>query len=314
MPLDSLLQLIGTLRTRIDNHRNALRKSEAMTRYALIDPFLRELGWNTDNPEQVIPEYRSDKGSADYALIGEGKPVVIVEAKKLDTPLPDVREQGIQYCVKEGIEHFTVTDGRCWEIFETHKPVPIADKLVTSFDLEKESASEVCLKALALWRQSVQAGQIIAGQAPVASFSTTPSKIKSGGHPDSDGMLPSGNFDWQSLSALDVQKGDARPVGIQLPDGSTAELKAWRGVLLESIRWLLAKNQLKTTDVPFQIAGRYLIATSPVHPNCTPMKSPKQVDNYFVEANFSARDCIAHALRAIEHTGQDPTAIKVRFS
>ena len=37
MPLEDLLELVGTLRDRIDEHGNELRQSEALTRYALID-------------------------------------------------------------------------------------------------------------------------------------------------------------------------------------------------------------------------------------------------------------------------------------
>lgn len=101
MPLESLLKLVETLRQRIDEHGNALRQSEALTRYSLIDPLLRELGWDTDDPALVIPEYRSGGGRADYALLSEGKPAVMVEAKSLGTspsgrgPLP--RHQLLPY-------------------------------------------------------------------------------------------------------------------------------------------------------------------------------------------------------------------------
>ncbi len=57
MPLESLLELVQTLSNRIDLHGPALRQSEALTRYALIDPLLRELGWDTEDPDMVIPEY-----------------------------------------------------------------------------------------------------------------------------------------------------------------------------------------------------------------------------------------------------------------
>ena len=70
MPLESLLELVKTLSSRIDQHGPALRQSEALTRYALIDPLLRELGWDTSDPGMVIPEYRvsEQSNSADYAL------------------------------------------------------------------------------------------------------------------------------------------------------------------------------------------------------------------------------------------------------
>ena len=59
MPLESLLTLVEKLRERIDDHAPLLRQNEALTRYTLIDPLLRELGWDTENPTLVIPEYKS---------------------------------------------------------------------------------------------------------------------------------------------------------------------------------------------------------------------------------------------------------------
>ena len=160
MPLESLLELVETLRVRIDTHGSALRQSEALTRYALIDPLLRELGWDTSDPDMVVPEYRSGAGSADYALLSSGSPAMMVEAKKLGTPLQGVLTQGIGYCITEGIEYFSVTDGQRWEVYETHKPVPIDEKRIASWDLKDTSLGEVCLKVLALWRPSVQSGYI----------------------------------------------------------------------------------------------------------------------------------------------------------
>lgn len=83
MPLDELLGTVERLRGRIGEHGQSLRKSETLTRYALIDPLLRELGWDTSNPDQVVPEYPSSGGRADYALLAEGTPRMMVEAKKL---------------------------------------------------------------------------------------------------------------------------------------------------------------------------------------------------------------------------------------
>ena len=174
MPLENLLTLIEKLQERIDSHDDALKKNEMLTRYALIDPLLRELGWDTEDPDMVVPEYRSGGGSADYALFSNGKPVIMLEAKKLDRSLNDAIGQGIQYCLVEGTEYFVVTDGRRWEIYETHKPVPIDDKRIVQFDLKDPSAADACLKALALWRPSVISGQIAVGETPVIGLPEKP--------------------------------------------------------------------------------------------------------------------------------------------
>ena len=139
-----------------------------MTRYALIDPLLRELGWDTSDPAMVAPEYISGSGSADYALLSNGSPAMMVEAKKLGTPLQDsVILQVLNYCQMEGTKHFAITDGVRWSIYDTHKPVPMNEKRVAEFNLINQPPIEFCLKALSLWRQSVQSGYVAPGNSPV---------------------------------------------------------------------------------------------------------------------------------------------------
>ena len=168
MPLENLQSLIETLKERIAAHGTALRGSEALTRYVLIDPLLRGLGWDTADPAMVIPEYKSGNGRADYALLGnDGNPGMMVEAKSLGSSLRDAAlSQGIQYCLEKGTKYFTLTDGNCWEIYETHRPVPIDAKRVVAFNLDRQPAAEVCLQALALWRPSLESGRAFTGRAP----------------------------------------------------------------------------------------------------------------------------------------------------
>ena len=58
MLLESLLECVNEIRECIEAHGPSLRRSEAQTRYALIDPLLRELGWDTQDPNLVVPEYK----------------------------------------------------------------------------------------------------------------------------------------------------------------------------------------------------------------------------------------------------------------
>ena len=134
MLLDELYQTIEKLNGRMETHRDKLSQSEALTRNALVDPLLRSLGWDTEDPALVMPEYKLGSGFADYALLSDGKPVIVIEAKKLGLPLDDAASQGIHYCVNDGIKYFAVTDGRKWDVYETHRPVPLFDKKIVSFD------------------------------------------------------------------------------------------------------------------------------------------------------------------------------------
>ena len=222
MLLESLLECVSKVRECIETHGPSLRRSEAQTRYALIDPLLRELGWNTQDPALVVPEYQSGKVRADYALLSGGRPAMMVEAKSLDTPLGDVVRQGIGYCLEEGTPHFAVTDGRHWEVYETHRPVPIGEKRIVSFDLKGQSPTEVCLQALALWRPAVQSGHVAPGQAPVASLTPEEPVI-----PDTQPPPVVDEHEWQPLSGLNPEPGTTRPLEIRYPDDTRSTLGPW---------------------------------------------------------------------------------------
>jgi len=63
-----IVELVNKLRSKIEKHGDLLQNNETLTRYALIDPLLRALGWDTEDPEQVVPEFTTEAGRPDYAL------------------------------------------------------------------------------------------------------------------------------------------------------------------------------------------------------------------------------------------------------
>ena len=56
--LDELVDVIETLKSRINEHRSVLQGNEAQTRLSLIDPLLRALGWDTADPALVTAGVR----------------------------------------------------------------------------------------------------------------------------------------------------------------------------------------------------------------------------------------------------------------
>ncbi len=294
MPLESLLTLVEKLRERIDVHGPALRQNEALTRYVLIDPLLRELGWDTENPTLVIPEYKGVGGSADYALFNDDKPLMIVEAKKLDTSLRNekVLTQGLAYCQRQGTRYLSVTDGRRWEIYETHKLASIDEKRIVEFDLKSQAAAEVCLKALALWEIRVS-------------------------NDVANGRLSSDEQKWQPLSKLNPQRGSRPPIEVRFPDGSDVRIKAWRWLLVEVVRWLINNRHLTQSHCPIlktPRSKRYTVSTQAVHSDKKQFTSPARVESLYIETNTSSRGIAKGCRTVIERVGQDPAQFKVRFS
>ena len=306
MLLDSLLELVETLRDRVEKHGDELRKSEPLTRYALIDPMLQELGWNTDDPTQVVPEYRSKAGKADYALFGQGdQPTIIVEAKHLGASLPDAVSQVINYCMQDGFEYFAVTDGARWELYETHRRGNLTEKMVTSLDVRGVGA-EVCLKALALWRPSVESGYVAAGNPPVVGPVVPPPPPP-----------PPDDHEWQPLSELNPKLGTAPPAAVRFPDGSTASATTWNSLLAGVVRWLVMGSHIKVSHCPIALPDakeRCLVNVRPVHPSGRDFVFREQVGQFYVEKHADTKQTVRGARFIAEHVGQDPSQFKVRFS
>ncbi len=316
MPLESLLELVETLRSRIQLHGDALRGSEALTRYALIDPLLRELGWDTSDPAMVAPEYSlSGGGRADYALLTDGKPAMMVEAKKLGEDLHDkARDQGILYCIDTGTAYFAISDGARWEIYETHKAVPIDQKRVVEFDLASQPPAGSCLSALALWRASVQSGYVAAGAEPIVEAIEEPVTQPAGvTSPPTIITLPPG--DWRLLTT--IESGEGKPTEMLFPDGGRAALKNWNSLPTESAIWLSSRDLLNTAHCPVESLGRskrYLVNTEPVHSDGKAFINQRRIaSGLYLELNYNAASLINNAKAIINHVGQDPAQFKVRF-
>ena len=112
---------------------NAWREDQ--TRYAIIDPIIRALGWNTADPKECFVEYpmkddEANSGYADYALfegcnikdiIGRNvPPSVLIEAKSLRASLDAHTKQLSWYIatanMTEGVG--VLTNGNEWRLYD----------------------------------------------------------------------------------------------------------------------------------------------------------------------------------------------------
>ena len=68
--------------------------TEEATKTSLVQPFMQMLGYDIFDPTEVVPEYTADVGTkrgekVDYALMRDGKPIVLIEAKRYGVRLRD---------------------------------------------------------------------------------------------------------------------------------------------------------------------------------------------------------------------------------
>ncbi|MEM0349102.1 MAG: hypothetical protein QXE96_03175 [Candidatus Caldarchaeum sp.] len=290
MPLQELVSLIEQLKNRIRTYQKDLQSSEALTRYVLIDPLLRALGWDTEDPRLVRPEVSTQAGRPDYALFQNGQRLAFVGAKPLGKQ-EDLLQQ-ISYCVSEGVRYFIATDGSRWEVYDTSIQKPLQEKKIVDWDIQSMDAGEVVRRAFAIMRY---AG--INGPAQKSIITDITEKITqpTGGTP---------------LSDFSPKLGDRlKYTKIIFPDGKSYQLKWWRDILTAAVEWLDSTGKLPQPPIKTGEGTTYLVNIRPVHENGEPFRSKRAVGKLFVETNYNIRDIVKHAVRLLELSGVSPREV-----
>ncbi len=117
---------------------------EQNTKAALIEPVLRALGWDVEDPEEVWREYRRwpVDNPVDYALMILRTPRLFVEAKALGENLDDPKwaSQIMGYAVVAGVQWVVLTNGDEYRIYNSHAAVPVEEKLFRTIGITDETA------------------------------------------------------------------------------------------------------------------------------------------------------------------------------
>ena len=103
--------------------------NEAQTKATLIDPYLELLGYDTKDPEDVRHEMSADINKSkrsekvDYALIRNGEPWMLIEAKTASKPLKGAEppDQLLRYVRAKLVRYAALTNGRTWRWFRRSK-------------------------------------------------------------------------------------------------------------------------------------------------------------------------------------------------
>lgn len=115
--IDKLIQFSK----RADKIKDELNTEEA-TKNALIMPFFQLLGYDVFNPFEFIPEYVADvcskKGEkVDYAIMIDGKPTILVEAKSVTDTLLNHDAQLYRYFTATEAKFAILTNGVTYKFF-----------------------------------------------------------------------------------------------------------------------------------------------------------------------------------------------------
>jgi predicted type IV restriction endonuclease len=130
--MSSLASTLQEVRQRI---ARAAKKplNEQNTKATLIEPVLRKLGWDVEDIEEVVREFKvkSRDKPVDYGLLVLRTPKLFVEAKPLGENLDDRKWAGqiMGYASVAGVEWIVLTDGNEYRIYNALAPIAVDDKL-----------------------------------------------------------------------------------------------------------------------------------------------------------------------------------------
>lgn len=305
--LAGLIGLVESLQKKIDNKSGI--NNEMTTRYSLIDPVLRGLGWDTEDPSMVVPEYRSGAFSADYALFNDkDKPTVIIEAKKLGEPLESAAEQAINHCMMKGIRYFAVTDGDRWRVYESHKVAELRDKLIQEFNISSMKPADVCVKMLVLWHRNIGMQSVAVPEPHTQpAFSLPTSDVDTG---RTDTPYPTS---WKSITSLTYTKGDSSPTQIKFPDGSTANIKPWVDILVQTATWLIKNDYIIKDHCPIKGGRtRFIMSTRPTHGNKKPFQNKLKIRGLYLERNYDPKNVLDMSKLLVKHARLDPQKFELK--
>lgn len=116
-----LIDQLKMLSKRVDTLREQIQTEEA-TKTSLIMPFFQILGYDVFNPLEFVPEYTADVGikkgeKVDYAILTDGVPTILVEAKWCGAPLEKYGSQLFRYFATTKAKFGILTNGIEYRFF-----------------------------------------------------------------------------------------------------------------------------------------------------------------------------------------------------
>ena len=299
--MEKLIKAIQTLNERINAYGTDLSNNETMTRYALIDPLLRELAWDLSNPGEVVPEDggAGRGGRTDYTMRKNGEDIMIIEAKKLDESLDKHINRLVDYVRQRNVRYGVLTNGQRWRMYDS-RATTITPAM--EFDIT-EPEGVVISKAVKLHR-SVIHQEISPKQGGRAA---DPRDRK----PEEESHGPKRAI---PLSKIKHRTHMPHPEMLVLPDGSQTNLSSWTSMIIGVAEWLVSKNYLNESHCPVTTGPKNAIFnTHPFHQNQKKFKSTKKIGRFYLHTWLSSRNAILHSIKLIETAGQKPSAVACVF-
>ncbi|HEX8348990.1 MAG TPA: type I restriction endonuclease, partial [Hymenobacter sp.] len=136
-----LIDQLSNLASRAQKQLTHIQTEEA-TKTALVMPFINALGYNVFDPTEVVPEFICDIGTKkgekiDYAIMRDGKPIILIECKHVGSDLNiNHASQLFRYFHVTEARIAILTNGLIYRLFtDLEQPNKMDERPFLEFDL-----------------------------------------------------------------------------------------------------------------------------------------------------------------------------------
>ena len=324
MALDSLQRVIEKLQKTIEAHRGYLDENETRTRQVLIDPLLRKLGWDVSNPNIVQLEYDVRKERADYALMSKGKPLVVVEAKRLGTDLDDRIMQVLNYANVGGFPYMILTDGDKWEMYRVFEQATLEERLLMKLELSQQPADKNASQAWAMRKPNLTSKKPVFDP-PKSLFGHQRRRSYQSKEPVFDPPKRASKRDKSpkppGRKSYSFDSGKryppfTKPMWLKIGNDVDKEVRVWRDVIHEVVVWLVDEERLSISDCPILIGKwTFIDREGAVNRDGTPVKNPQKLPNGLIlqRSNTTTHGQWDSLRKLLDQFNVDPSQIQVFY-
>ncbi len=146
------IEQITQFSKRIEHIKDNIWTEEA-TKTSIILPFFQMLGYDVFNPFEFVPEYTADTGikkgeKVDYAILNDGEPLILIEAKSANTELTAKHmNQLLRYFMVTKAKFGILTNGIIYRFYsdleEANKMDIVPFFEFNLFDIKKDKVEEL---------------------------------------------------------------------------------------------------------------------------------------------------------------------------
>ncbi len=312
--LSEFICLIERLRERAEKHRDYLANNEAATRACLVDPVLRLLGWDVSDPEQVCVEYKVEGKSADYALMRDGKPLILIEAKSLGAKLKDDFWQLAVYAAKTGAVLGVMTNGDEWVFLD---PNNVSQPQKARLHLSRREDHRTCA-LLFLEQLDTQASSKL--PPPPQGHRTPPDSLISSKPPEQLQAIGLTQLERQlSELAPDLHAPKVRAVAVPSRADPLA-VTSYAGLLCAVAETYFQQITERLPITQTNASHQYIAARSPLHGTGVRFRASRELtgtggqESFYVNVHAKALRLVRWTIRLLTVIGVSPDEVTVELA